>query len=84
MDACCLDLSYIAGPPVLLVYLLSFHTCPESLASSCKHSSSLFVWAVAGWLCRESCCVEKAAVQGKLLFQVLVFGNLAGCLAVKR
>jgi hypothetical protein len=28
----------------------------------------LFVWAVAGWLCRESCCAEKAAVQGKLLF----------------
>jgi hypothetical protein len=22
----------------------------------------LFVWAVCGWLCRESCCVEKAAV----------------------
>jgi hypothetical protein len=30
--------------------------------------SGLFVWAVAGWLCRESCCAEKAAVQGKLLF----------------
>jgi hypothetical protein len=38
----------------------------------------LFVWAVAGWLCRESCCVGKVAVQEKLLFQVLVFGNLAG------
>jgi hypothetical protein len=47
-------------------------------------AKGLFVWAVAGWLCRESCCVEKAAVQGKLLFQILVFGNLAGCLGVKR
>jgi hypothetical protein len=28
----------------------------------------LFVWAVCGWLCRENCCAEKAAVQGKLLF----------------
>jgi hypothetical protein len=31
-------------------------------------TEGLFVWAVAGWLCRESCCVEKAAVQEKLLF----------------
>jgi hypothetical protein len=29
---------------------------------------------VAGWLCRESCCVEKAAVQEKLLFWVEPFG----------
>jgi hypothetical protein len=42
----------------------------------------LFVWAVAGWLWRESCCVEKAAVQEKLLFQILPFGYLAGWLAV--
>jgi hypothetical protein len=33
-----------------------------------KAAKGLFVWAVAGWLCRESCCAEKAAVQGKLLF----------------
>jgi hypothetical protein len=33
-----------------------------------KTTKGLFVWAVAGWLCRESCCAEKAAVQGKLLF----------------
>jgi hypothetical protein len=31
-------------------------------------TKGLFVWAVCGWLCRESCCAEKAAVQGKLLF----------------
>jgi hypothetical protein len=42
----------------------------------------LFVWAVAGWLCRESCCAEKAAVQGKLLSRISLFGDLAGCLAV--
>jgi hypothetical protein len=33
-----------------------------------SRSKGLFVWAVAGWLCRENCCAEKAAVQGKLLF----------------
>jgi hypothetical protein len=27
-----------------------------------KGVQGLFVWAVAGWLCRESCCAEKAAV----------------------
>jgi hypothetical protein len=37
---------------------------------------------VAGWLCRESCCAEKAAAQGKLLFRISVFGSLAGCLAM--
>jgi hypothetical protein len=37
---------------------------------------------VAGWLWRESCCAEKAAVQKKLLFQVSLFGKLVGCLAV--
>jgi hypothetical protein len=42
----------------------------------------MFVLAVSGWLCRESCCAEKAVVQEKLMFQVLLFGNLAGCLAV--
>jgi hypothetical protein len=35
-----------------------------------EKSEGLFVWAVAGWLCRESCCAGKAAVQRKLLFQV--------------
>jgi hypothetical protein len=35
-----------------------------------------------GWLCRESCCAGKAAVRRKLLFRVLPFGNLAGCLGV--
>jgi hypothetical protein len=45
-------------------------------------TKGLFVWAVAGWLCRESCCAEKAAVQGKLLSQISLFGDLAGCLAV--
>jgi hypothetical protein len=39
----------------------------------------LFVWAVCSWLCRESCCVEKVVVHGKLLFWVSLFGNLAGC-----
>jgi hypothetical protein len=47
-----------------------------------KHPKGLFVWAVCGWLFKESCCAEKAAVQGKLLFQVSPFGDLAGCLAV--
>jgi hypothetical protein len=36
----------------------------------------LFVCDVAGWLCRESCYTEKAVVQRKLLFQILLFGNL--------
>jgi hypothetical protein len=26
------------------------------------NTQGLFVWAVAGWLCRESCCAGKAAV----------------------
>jgi hypothetical protein len=33
----------------------------------------MFVWAVAGWLCRKNRCTEKAAVPGKLLFQVSLF-----------
>jgi hypothetical protein len=41
----------------------------------------LFGLAVAGcgWLCS---CAEKAAVGEKLLFSVLLFGNLAGCVVV--
>jgi hypothetical protein len=31
-------------------------------------TKGLFVWAVAGWLYRKSCCVGKAAALGKLLF----------------
>jgi hypothetical protein len=54
------------------------------LAVQVQTNVGLFVWAVAGWLCRKSCCAGKAAVQGKLLFQVLLFGNLASCLAVNR
>jgi hypothetical protein len=45
-------------------------------------TQGLFVWAMAGWLCRESRCAGKADVQGKLMFQISSFGNLVGCLAV--
>jgi hypothetical protein len=37
----------------------------------------MFVWIVAGWLCRESCCAGKDVAQEKLLFQISVFGSLA-------
>jgi hypothetical protein len=47
-----------------------------------QRMKGLFVWTVAGWLCRESCCAGKAAAQGKLLFRVSLFGNLTGCLVV--
>jgi hypothetical protein len=40
----------------------------STLAELVEEAKGLFVWAVAGWLCRESCCAEKAVVQGKLLF----------------
>jgi hypothetical protein len=49
--------------------------CPDDFSRLClagynlgKKLKGLFVWAVCGWLSRESCYVEEAAVQGKLLF----------------
>jgi DNA-binding transcriptional MocR family regulator len=64
------------------IELVQFFDALSSVACWLKPTWGLFVWAVCGWLWRESCCAEKAAVQGKLLFRVLVFGYLAGWLTV--
>jgi hypothetical protein len=42
----------------------------------------LFVWAGCSWLWLAVLLYRKAAVQEKLLLLVLLFGNLAACLAV--
>jgi hypothetical protein len=46
--------------------IVKFYNLPQVAKRS--QTKGLFVWVVAGWLCRESCCVEKAAVQKKLLY----------------
>jgi hypothetical protein len=64
----------------LVENIRSLPTCMRNL--NAWYTKGLFVWAVCGWLWRESCCGGKAAVERKLLFRVLVFGDLTGCLAV--
>jgi hypothetical protein len=51
---------------VFMIYCPQF--CGSGVIYKAHDTQGLFVWAVCGWLCRGSCCAEKAAVQRKLLF----------------
>jgi hypothetical protein len=52
----------------VILFLQKLALSPNASSLNVAFTKGLFVWAVCGWLCKESCCEGKAAVQGKLLF----------------